>query len=83
MEHQAVQGLDPLEHTAFYRWKMISHLEGLPLEERNILMQADILSPLQIAWLNEFLTIVFRWSSMPAEQQFFWPEMEQVGKDCK
>lgn len=33
MEHQAVHGLFPLEHTAFYRGKMISHLEGLPLEQ--------------------------------------------------
>lgn len=32
MEHQAVHGLFPLEHTAFYRGKMISHIEGLPLE---------------------------------------------------
>lgn len=38
MKHQAVHGLFPLKHTAFDRGKMISHLEGPPLEQRNIIM---------------------------------------------
>lgn len=33
IEHQAVHGLFPQMHITFDRKKMISHLEGLPLEE--------------------------------------------------